>query len=49
MVNMAMSWAGWIRLAQTVARSASRLVKLCTGVSSVVGLRAALAGAASER
>ena len=32
-------------LAQMVARSASRLLKLCTGVSSSVCLRAALASA----
>src|ERR1700682_2667806 len=43
MVNAGMSWAGWMWLAQMVARSASRLVKLCTGVSSWVRLRAALA------
>ena len=49
MVNAGISSAGWMWLAQTVARSASRLVKLCTGVSSVVRLRAALASASSER
>ena len=36
-------------MAQMVAKSASRLVKLCTGVLSAVCLRAALASAASER
>ena len=49
MVKAGMSSAGWIWLAQRVAKSASRLVKLCTGVSSVVRLRAALASASSER
>ena len=34
MVNAGMSWAGWMWLAQMVAMSASRLVKLCTGQSS---------------
>src|SRR5258707_12832337 len=48
-VNAGMSWAGWMWLAQMVARSASRLVKLCTGVLSIVRLRAALASAVSER
>ena len=48
-VNAGMSWAGWMWLAQMVARSASRLVKLCTGVLSIVCLRAALASAVSER
>src|ERR1044071_6215402 len=32
MVNAGVSSVGWIWLAQRVARSASRLVKLCTGV-----------------
>jgi len=49
MVNAAVWSVGWIWLAQMVARSASRLVKLCTGVFSVVCLRAALASASSER
>src|SRR4029077_3472019 len=49
MVKAGMSSAGWMWLAQMVARSASRLVKLCTGVFSVVRLRAALASASSER
>src|SRR5258705_9094970 len=49
MVKAGVSSAGWIWLAQTVARSASRLVKLCTAVPSVVRLRAALASASSER
>ena len=49
MVNAGMSWAGWMWLAQMVARSASRLVKLCTGVSSSVCLRDALASAGLER
>src|SRR5260370_15437709 len=48
-VNAGMSWAGWMWLAQMVARSASRLVKLCTGVLSMVRLRAALASAVWER
>ena len=36
LVNAGRSSAGWIWLAQMVARSASRLVKLCTGVLSAV-------------
>ena len=49
MVKAGMSSAGWMWLAQRVARSASRLVKLCTGVSSAVRLRAAFLRAVSER
>jgi len=45
LVNAAMSSVGWIWLAQMVPKSASRLVKLCTGVSSVMRLRVALARA----
>src|SRR6185312_320902 len=41
--------AGWIWLRQMVARSASRLVKLCTGRSAGVRLAAALARARGER
>jgi hypothetical protein len=35
LVNAGMYWAGWIWFAQMVARSASRLVKLCTGLTTV--------------
>ena len=51
LVNAGISSAGWIWSAQMVARSASRLVKLRTGVlsSSVVRLRAAFARASLER
>src|ERR1039458_28532 len=41
--------AGWIWLRQMVARSVSRLVKLCTGRSAGVRLAAALARARGER
>src|SRR5215470_1564383 len=41
--------AGWIWLAAMVARSASMVVKLCTGPRSGVALVAALASAAGER
>src|SRR6266566_5441568 len=41
--------AGWIWLRQMVARSVSRLVKLCTGRSPGVRLTAALARAWWER
>src|SRR6266702_8971879 len=41
--------AGWIWLRQMVARSRSRLVKLCTGRSLGVRLVAALASAFGER
>src|SRR5713226_7895278 len=41
--------AGWIWLRQMVARSASRLVKLCTGRPPSVCLAAALARARGER
>jgi hypothetical protein len=49
MVNAGMSQAGWMWLAQIVARSASRQVKLCTGMPSSVCLRAALCRAWLER
>ncbi len=49
MVNAGVSSAGWMRLAQMVARSSSRLVKLCTGWSSVVRFREAFFSAGSER
>ena len=41
--------AGWMRLAVMVARSASRVAKLCTGAPSRVVLAAILARAAGER
>src|SRR5436309_14330987 len=41
--------ADWIWLRQMVARSASRLVKLCTGRPAGVRLAAALAAAREER
>src|SRR5438046_597848 len=41
--------AGWIWLRQMVARSASRVWKLCTGRSPGVRLAAALARARGER
>src|SRR6266498_2880169 len=41
--------AGWIWLRQMVARSASRLVKLCTGRPAGVRLAAALARARGDR
>src|SRR5437867_3221387 len=41
--------AGWMVLAQMVARSASRLRRLCTGWPSSVTLAAILASAAGER
>jgi hypothetical protein len=49
MVNAGMSSVGWMWLAQMVARSASRLVKLCTGWFSSVCLREALASGVSGR
>ena len=49
LVNAGRSSAGWIWLAQMVAKSASRLVKLCAGVWSSVRLRAAFVRASSER
>ena len=41
--------AGWMVLKQMVARSRSRLAKLCTGTSSTVCLVAALPSAFGER
>src|SRR5260370_13137963 len=41
--------AGWIWLRQMVARSRSRVAKLCTGWSPVVRLVAAFASAFGER
>src|SRR5215472_5071726 len=41
--------AGWMRLAAIVARSSSRVAKLCAGPSPVVALVAALASADGER
>src|SRR5260370_13004579 len=41
--------AGWIWLGQMVARSRSRVAKLCTGWSPVVRLVAAFASAFGER
>jgi hypothetical protein len=49
MVTAGVLSAGWMVLVQMVARSSSRLVKLCTGSSSWVRLRAALASASPER
>src|SRR5215510_16602726 len=40
---------GWMRLAAIVARSSSRVAKLCTGPPPAVALVAALACAAGER
>src|SRR2546429_2749879 len=49
MVKAGRPWAGWMRLAAMVARSASRVARLCTGSPSAVTLVVSFASAAGER